>query len=214
MDTIFKGFFSNEQHPKKKEDKSSHFIKTIKYKTEHFQLDENPHIDDKVIIIPESSSYPVYLIEQYIKRIEEKYANGSKVKSIISNGFIPFIYNPKTIIVKVNDVYQNQKCVIKTLHKYLCLGNIIKFIIRCNGCKSRDGILSYKFSITSIKIYTDIQEEALNKIVCNICFEPIEKFVALIPCGHSSFCIECLKNISNICPICTTTFTSCMNIYI
>jgi len=48
---------------------------------------------------------------------------------------------------------------------------------------------------------------------CVICFEELEQRIALLPCGHATFCKTCAKKL-NICPICKSNIVSQSKIYL
>jgi hypothetical protein len=50
---------------------------------------------------------------------------------------------------------------------------------------------------------------------CVICFEDINERIALIPCGHASFCKKCITALTKkTCPICGSDYTNHCKIYI
>jgi hypothetical protein len=55
------------------------------------------------------------------------------------------------------------------------------------------------------------QDQAFNKDCC-ICFEEIKERITLIPCGHTTICTICIKELS-ICPLCKREINSHMRIY-
>src|SRR5579863_4123889 len=48
---------------------------------------------------------------------------------------------------------------------------------------------------------------------CCVCLEKIIEKYVLIPCGHTSVCLKCLKKIDKKCPICITKFDAFIKIY-
>jgi HNH endonuclease/Zinc finger, C3HC4 type (RING finger) len=48
---------------------------------------------------------------------------------------------------------------------------------------------------------------------CCVCLEKINEKYVLIPCGHTSVCLKCLKKIDKKCPICITKFDTFIKIY-
>lgn len=62
--------------------------------------------------------------------------------------------------------------------------------------------------------FMDFISNFKNKVKCAICFNQIERKVALIPCGHSKCCKPCLININEKkCPICRISFDNFLDIY-
>ena len=48
--------------------------------------------------------------------------------------------------------------------------------------------------------------------LCSICYWR-KANIALIPCGHSSFCKECILKVESECPVCRTPITGKINIF-
>lgn len=47
---------------------------------------------------------------------------------------------------------------------------------------------------------------------CLVCFSPIDRLAALVPCGHARFCLKCAEKLS-ICPLCRKRIQSTLPIY-
>lgn len=58
-----------------------------------------------------------------------------------------------------------------------------------------------------------LQPEVPIGMGCTICFEAIKQRVALIPCGHSSFCSKCVEKV-DACPLCKIKYTNVQKIFI
>ena len=54
--------------------------------------------------------------------------------------------------------------------------------------------------------------EIINKDGCSICFEDIKEKYACVPCGHTTTCLNCLKDLTN-CPICRTNIESKLKLF-
>jgi len=49
---------------------------------------------------------------------------------------------------------------------------------------------------------------------CSVCFNGIIQKIALVSCGHTRFCEDCIKRLTkNNCPICTQKFTSYIKLF-
>lgn len=60
-----------------------------------------------------------------------------------------------------------------------------------------------------------IKEHQSEHNCCCICMEQITNRIALVPCGHTSLCNDCVKTFApDKCPICSKAYTSIINIYI
>jgi len=71
-----------------------------------------------------------------------------------------------------------------------------------------------------------LEEEKLNKLaddqsekkaICSICFDS-DANAAVVPCGHSTFCYECISshhvnNQNKVCPICRTEIVMIIKLY-
>jgi len=108
------------------------------------------------------------------------------------------------------------------LKKYLIPGNTIRMTLEYNSI----WILSAKrlygaipkldtLIITTHKPVNNVLLEDDVKTECAICFEDILEFFALVPCGHTQICKECLEILSeNKCPICRSNYQSVLNVYL
>lgn len=53
-----------------------------------------------------------------------------------------------------------------------------------------------------------------NSNECVVCFEAIKKKIAIIPCGHTSSCKQCLDSFElKKCPVCRVTFKKTLFIF-
>lgn len=48
---------------------------------------------------------------------------------------------------------------------------------------------------------------------CVVCFEEMEKFKAIVPCGHANVCSDCLSSNLKMCPTCRVPITATLNLY-
>ncbi len=51
---------------------------------------------------------------------------------------------------------------------------------------------------------------------CVVCFEQIKTKIALVPCGHTTVCIDCSTNIiktSNKCPLCNIQLSGTLRLF-
>jgi hypothetical protein len=62
------------------------------------------------------------------------------------------------------------------------------------------------------QINTTIKNENEEQNICCICYNKLEYIHALIPCGHTSTCIQCINKIDK-CAICTKKITGNLRIY-
>lgn len=53
-----------------------------------------------------------------------------------------------------------------------------------------------------------------NIVECCICFNPIIQKIALVPCGHTKFCEDCIKKLKKICPICIQEYQCYIKLFI
>jgi len=53
-----------------------------------------------------------------------------------------------------------------------------------------------------------------NTVECCICFEALTNKIALVPCGHTTFCSECIDKLrEKKCPICMQRYRSVISIF-
>lgn len=77
-----------------------------------------------------------------------------------------------------------------------------------------------RYEINEIKCYKIYQVYHLQKkeieddidSLCNVCYLTLEEKNAIIPCGHTKTCLNCLNNLSN-CAICRTPIQNIIKIY-
>lgn len=82
-------------------------------------------------------------------------------------------------------------------------------ILQILNCDSDNNILN-NLMINQI---SDSKNENAIEIECCVCMENIINNCALIPCGHSTICYECVMKLNNKCPICNNNFTNAIRIY-
>ena len=78
---------------------------------------------------------------------------------------------------------------------------------RSSKGNNREVILSCTNWETFANVFEDTKTSDKEKS-CVICFEPMTSWGRLVPCGHSSFCVDCSQKISkpddSTCPLCRT----------
>jgi len=88
--------------------------------------------------------------------------------------------------------------------------------------RDRDAIVIYKFDLSK-EMPTVIFDKKSKKMfqpikidlpdACRVCFENIEHRIALVACGHTSVCQNCVNDIDE-CPTCATPYTQHIKIFI
>ena len=132
------------------------------------------------------------------------------IRSIFLNSYIIFQYNDS---INVIYDYQNKKEILK-----------VKGIIR-NKNEMCSNIKNYNYTILDdesvIVVYTknkqevykfkDIDELPDDK-KCVVCFGLTERNKAIVPCGHTQFCKNCINKFKE-CPICRKDVSCVIKIY-
>lgn len=135
-----------------------------------------------------------------------------------------------TIDFTINNEHRNRDSTADLLAKYLVPGTAIKLTITYTHIwihhESRHcGIMpkiskinvmlnKTKSNATSISPPKPIPVDSTH-VICAVCLEPVSELTALIPCGHTQTCKECVSKLSSkICPICKSKFKSQMKVYL
>lgn len=77
---------------------------------------------------------------------------------------------------------------------------------------SHRGILNDPDPISDQVSVSDDSVSQSGAELCKICFAK-KSNIALIPCGHSTFCRECAMKFDNECPVCRTVITGKIKLY-
>lgn len=63
-------------------------------------------------------------------------------------------------------------------------------------------------------VIDNVVKDVINSVKdCCVCLEKIDEKYVLIPCGHTSICVKCIKKINKKCPICVQKFETFIKIY-
>lgn len=76
----------------------------------------------------------------------------------------------------------------------------------------KNNIFEYYCETKTAFIKEFTYEKNENENECCICLQDIKGHVALIPCGHTQFCEECIRK-QKICPLCKKEITNILKIY-
>jgi hypothetical protein len=136
----------------------------------------------------------------------------------------------KTINFTINNEHRNRDSTPDLLARYLVPGKTIKLTIVYTHIwihhESRNcGIMP---KISKINVILKKNKSNLQPILppqpilidsthvnCVVCLESVSELTALIPCGHTQTCGECIAKLSSkICPICKSKFKSQMKVYL
>jgi len=64
------------------------------------------------------------------------------------------------------------------------------------------------------KLITELNKEPIQDTNCCVCYEQILHRIALVPCGHTTICDNCMTSWGkNTCPLCMQKFSSYIKIY-
>jgi len=175
------------------------------------------------IVIALSYNYTEYLIQVKYPDEYPYFKKGHKLLQIFPSNVRMFNF------IQI----MNTQCVQKNISLTHMFMNISQYLNEIN--QTREEIrqirqdntiyvcrtLKPKYSDDQIFINKIISKECEknsdDKIIskeCVICFEKVHILYVVVPCGHTSACLECLTNLKmNRCPICKTDMEKYVKVY-
>jgi hypothetical protein len=115
------------------------------------------------------------------------------------------------IIYKIHkDVIYEGGCSINILTDVSFVGKTIK--IHNKGDTKSIKFLHFVKKDAPKKDFHFIEDDIPEKDSCVICFERTKRDHIIVPCGHTQFCVACVKNLAK-CPLCQIPIEKIIKIY-
>jgi len=180
------------------------------------------HINTTPLLIDNIDFYPTHAIisftndeefNKYIFRLNNDIIELLNVSISNLNDLNYKCYKVNVFYDRLKININDKALLIKDLNqiKKIIKENITDFVFRYN----------YYFKDTVYNIYPILEkinikyQTDINDNSCDICFETITERIVLLPCGHATFCKNCILSLRrNSCPKCNKEINTFHQIYI